>query len=175
MQQNKSNQSLTYKHAMQKLTIFLSLLIIPLIISSCNVSDTGKARIMEAQGHVAAADLDVLEVWCPQGYYCIDWRITLPDSSDAFITSKGLNEGKLFLSSFQIMNRFIKGNTLDTDSLNRVLQEMQSEKPYLIHHHRVDVETQGDAELLHLIMFTKNKALINDTTRLIQIAESQEF
>jgi hypothetical protein len=155
--------------------IILAVFVLTLLaFGSCNLSDTGKARIMKAQGHVPAADLDVLEVWCPYGYYCIDWRITLPDSSHAFITSKGLNKGKLFLSSFQIMNRFIKGNFLDIDSLNGVLQEMQPEKPYLIHHHRIKTNEYQNAELMHFLIFTKNKALVNDTTQLIQITEQHE-
>lgn len=153
---------------MKYTAVGLSAFMLLLSFTACNMGETGKARIVKAQGHVSAADLDVLEVWAPFGYYCIDWRMTLPDSGQAFLTSKSCNKGKLMLNSFQIMNQFISRNAFDIDSLNKSLEKIPPEESRLIYKRSMENAEKADALVLHYIIFTKEKKLAGDTAALLQ-------
>lgn len=128
-----------------------------LFFVACNFGENAKARIVEPQGKVSAAGLDLLEVWLPHGMYCVDWRIGLPASGDsAYLISKGSQKGELLSGSFQLMNRFVNGNELDVDSLNKALEFIPPETPILIHKHHSGNDSITLVTVAHFIVITDN-------------------
>ncbi len=150
------------------------LYIVFLFIQSCNLSSTPRARIIEPQGLISVAEFDLLEVWCPHGMYCIDWRVGISSDPDStYMIGKGSQKGIALSGSFQLMNNFLDNNELNIDSLNEVMSEIPPDKPILVHRHRID--NASETIIAHFIVFTNTPDIYQEKKTLFDIAYKYIF
>jgi len=154
------------------LKIFVLVVLIYLLSVSCNLSKTGKVQIHVHEKELLS-DLDTIEVWCPYNYYCITWQVECENGQNLRISGSSMSEGNQLFGSFNIMNNYMNNNKLDVDSLNKRLQKMQVEKPYLILHRQYALPDSTWGTFKMFVLFTKNSELYGAKDKLIALSRSE--
>lgn len=110
--------------------------------------------------------LNSLEVWAPYGYYELDWSIVV-NNGKAQVGSKGMSHIGSF-GSTRSRNNYYHNNQLSLEAINRTLQSMDTEQPYLIW---VSNYSEQKKPTRGFLMLTKDPKLYNNDKKLIDLAK----
>lgn len=138
---------------------------------SCNlVRSGGKVQIALAKSN----GLDTLTIWTPYNYHSVEWQVYAYENQPPRIGSKSMSEGNKLSGSHHLMNNYMAASVLNLDSLNGVLEHMDTETPYMVWY--VSYQSDNDSTEVRgymFMMFTKDPSLYDNESRLIEIAEAE--
>jgi hypothetical protein len=166
------------KNEVSKMQIFkiIALFLIFVSFTTCNLfTKYGKVEIHINKHKKYISDLDTIEIWCPYNYYCINWQVFVYENREPNFGAKGSSKGDKFFGSYHWMNNYMDSNLLNIDSLNKILQKIEPEKPYLIWF--IKHKSDQDSSMVkgyELLMFTKNHEIYYDEKKMLEIAKSYD-
>ena len=109
-----------------------------------------------------------VKVWGPASYYYIDFTIT-PDFEDKSVSITG--KGRVQFGTFggtRWRNNYMHYNDLNRNKVNKMLESMELEIPYLICQRTLK---KGRTPTRHYLMITERPELYNQDKELIKLAQ----
>jgi hypothetical protein len=142
--------------------IFIGIVFV--FISSNVIKTNGKAKI---ELRKSGEDLDKISFWGPYNYYEIEWRISPQNNKSYDVSMSGMSRFNLF-GNINLYNNSLSSSILNLDSVNKTLEVMEINKPYLIAKNKFDTISAMPSKMY--IMITNKPELYQNKEELIKLS-----